>query len=83
MARELVERLADRLSVDLDNILAKFKRGAKVTVIVRCPWLKDGDTVIGNDDIKLAVECALRMEKRTAELTEQGGFIEPSAKEGM
>lgn len=77
MSRPGVRSLSDRLSVHLDGILSCYQPGAKVTVIVRCPWLKDGDTVIGNDDIEEAVSVAINMLARTEKLREQGGLIEP------
>lgn len=75
--RPVVRNLSDQLATDLDSILSKFKPGAKVTVIVRCPMVKDGDVVIGNDDISEAVRVALTMESRTAELAAKGLLIEP------
>lgn len=78
MIRPVVGSLMDKLSKHLDAILAEFKPGAKVTVIIRCPWLADGDTVIGNDDITEAVKVATRMLERTEELRAQGGLVEPT-----
>jgi hypothetical protein len=67
MPRDVNRDLHADLSEDLDRILARFKPGAKATLIVRSPDLDDADVVFGNDDIELAIAAARSLESRRCE----------------
>lgn len=59
-----LERLHEALSDDLDAVLARFKAGAKVTLVVRAtPGNSESDVVIGNDDLE---EAAAAIRRRQA-----------------
>lgn len=58
----VMKRLHADLSRDLDSICARFKN-PKVTLIVRAPDLEDGDVVIGNDDLDMAIAAIERLKK--------------------
>ena len=57
-----VTNLHDNLQNDLDRIKARFKN-PKLTLIVRNPDVKDGDVVIGDDDLNLAIESVRKLQK--------------------
>lgn len=55
-----VQRVGERVGDHMDYILAMFKRGAKITVVVRAPGHPDRDFVQTNDDLAEAIEVLRR-----------------------
>jgi len=62
-----MQQLFFELQEDLDGICQKF-RHPKVTLVVRAPELEDGDVVIGNDDLDLAIAAIQRLQARTPDI---------------
>jgi len=57
--REVLFALQD----DLDSVCRKFKN-PKVTLVVRSTELIDGDVIIGNDDLDLAIKAINNLKDR-------------------
>ena len=58
-----LEQLFFDLQADLDRISKRFVR-PKLTLVVRAPDLPDGDVVIGDDDLDMAIAAIERMKHR-------------------
>lgn len=48
--REVVKALGEKIQVHLDEIASYYTRTPKITIVIRCPWLPDGDFVMSNDE---------------------------------
>ena len=61
-----LQRLHADISESLDEIAALFdpKHETKITLIVRTPWLEDGDVLMGNDDYDEAITAINRLRLR-------------------
>jgi hypothetical protein len=59
----VLDRLHADIGEHLDAIKSMFKPGAKITLIVRNPSLKDGDVLLTDDDTREAVAALKRLEK--------------------
>lgn len=57
-----------RISSKLDDIRAMFDRPdeARLTLVVRMPWLDDGGVLIGDDESDKAIEEIRRLETKAA-----------------
>jgi hypothetical protein len=56
--RSTLDGINEHLSRCLNDALAYFKPGAKITLVIRTkPGNQEGDVVIGNDEIESAVEA--------------------------
>ncbi len=64
-----LEQLHDDLSADLAQIAARFKN-AKITLIVRSPDLADGDVVLTDDNLELAVAALRKLENKAMHVIE-------------
>lgn len=60
LQRQAKRALDDRVNRAIGEVLELFSRPdeAKVTLIIRCPWLDDGDAVFTND-ARTGIESAL------------------------
>ena len=58
-----LEGLFFDLQGDLDRISKRFVR-PKLTLVVRAPDLPDGDVVIGDDDLDMAIAAIERLKSR-------------------
>jgi len=47
---EVIKDLELRITPLLNEIASFYVRSPKITLIVRCPWLVDGDLVMSNDE---------------------------------
>lgn len=47
---EVIKELEEKISPLLNEIASFYTRSPKITLIVRCPWLVDGDLVMSNDE---------------------------------
>ena len=58
-----LQRLHADISESLNDIAALFdpKQEPKITLIVRTPWLEDGDVLMGNDDYDEAIAAINRL----------------------
>lgn len=56
-------RLQADIAEHLEAICALFDFRPKVTIIIRTPWLDDGDVVLSDDSYDLAVNALRRLEK--------------------
>jgi hypothetical protein len=70
--------LNDSMAYHMDAILALFKPGAKITVVVRNPMLPDGDVVIGNNDLDDTIETINRMKARKPQFSPRSSPFPPS-----
>jgi len=59
------DRLQDSIAVHLDEILKLFKRGARITVVVRNPKYGDAGVVVSNDE---PAEVVAELKRRYPEL---------------
>ena len=57
MDNRMMWDLHNSLSNHLDTIGKLFVRQPRITLVCRCPWLDDGDTVIGDDDLTEAIRA--------------------------
>ena len=62
-ARKLAD-VQERVSIHMDNILALFKPGAKVTVLVRRPDLPEQDFMMTSDTLPEIVAMIERSKAR-------------------
>lgn len=60
-------RLHDAIAVHMDEILKLFKRGARITVVIRNPRYGDAGVVIGNDE---PAEIVAELKRRYPELND-------------
>jgi hypothetical protein len=51
MTDDLLQRAAERVQDSMDEILANFKPGAKITVLVRTPGKPTADFCMTDDDL--------------------------------
>ncbi len=66
MARtQAVQRVAEIVQDHLDAILAQFKPGMKITVIVRHPDNEEKDFMMGNDTLDGAIQVLERCKERS------------------
>jgi hypothetical protein len=61
-----LQRLHADISESLNEIAALFdpKHTPMITLIVRTPWLEDGDVLMGNDDYDEAITAINRLRSR-------------------
>ncbi len=57
--KELVKRAALNVTHHMNEIMANFKDGSKITVLIRCPENDDADFCMTNDDL-VCVEAMVR-----------------------
>jgi predicted regulator of Ras-like GTPase activity (Roadblock/LC7/MglB family) len=57
---DLLQRVAEDVQEHMDAILANFKPGVKITVLVRAPGLPDRDFCMTNDDMDEVIAMATR-----------------------
>lgn len=62
---EVLQRAAERVQDSMDEILANFKAGAKITVLVRTPGKPTADFCMTSDTLD---EVAAMIERRKAEI---------------
>lgn len=64
-----LQRIHADISESLNEIAALFdpKHTPMITLIVRTPWLEDGDVLMGNDDYDKAIAAINRL-RPTAEI---------------
>ena len=61
-----LQRLHADISQSLNEIAALFdpKHTPKITLVVRTPWLEDGDVLTGNDDFDEAIAAINRLRSK-------------------
>ena len=64
MRSEMIQRLGERVQENVDDILALFKPGAKITVVVRHPGYPERDFMMTGDTIDGAIEALKRCKLR-------------------
>jgi len=60
----LLHQLHEDLCNDLERIAARFKSRPKITLLIRSPELPDGDVLLSDDDLALAIKAILRMQEK-------------------
>lgn len=77
-------RLLDNISDSLEGIRARFMNpeDVKITLVVRCPWLDDGDTVVSDDDYDKAIASIRHLQARESTLVQSAGSGEPAQAQG-
>jgi len=71
MATKVLEDLHYDISSHLDEIRGYFKKPdqVKVTILVRNPWLKDGDVYITNDSTEEVIKALQQLETNASNTT--------------
>ena len=64
MRSEMIQRVGERVQENVDDILACFKPGAKITVVVRHPGYPERDFVMTGDTLDGAIEALQRSKLR-------------------
>lgn len=60
MANDLVQRVAESVQDSMDEILAKFKPGARISVLVRTPGKPTADFCMTDDDLEEVIAMVRR-----------------------
>lgn len=62
---DLLQRAAERVQASMDEILANFKPGAKITVLVRTPDKPTADFCMTSDDLDEVIAMVQRRKGET------------------
>ena len=72
-AKQELRELHWRICAKLDDIRAMFNRpdDARLTLVVRMPWLDDGGVLVGDDTAEEAIVEIRRLAAKEAEIARQ------------
>ena len=78
MSTPALVNLHPSISTYLNKIVALFKPGAKITLIVRNPDVPDGDVILGNDNLDDAIAAINNLKAREPIFKEGDSYPDPT-----
>jgi hypothetical protein len=63
-AQDRLIALQSVIADHLEDICKLFAQRPKITIVIRTPWLEDGDVILSDDDFDLAIAAINRLRNR-------------------